>query len=430
MNFDTDSIRSAFPALSITDNGKRRIYLDNPAGTQVPATVVERMSECLLEANANLGGYFVTAGKADAIMHEAHAAMADLLNAPSADDVIFGQNMTTMTLHLSRSIGRTFSPGDEIILTRMDHDANVTPWVLLARDLDLKIKWLPFNLETFEFELDKLQDLITDKTKLICVGGASNLTGTIHDIKSICAMAKAAGAWSFIDGVQSVPHVSTDVQDLDCDFLACSAYKFFGPHQGILYGRSEVMQQLEPYKVRPASDQMPWAYETGTQSHEGAAGVWATVEYFAHIGKTMAQDYYERNKQYEGRTRDLHAAMDFLFDYEAGLAEHLIAGLQQLPGVKIQGITDTAAMRRRVPTVAFTVDGDSPDRIARALGAENIFVWSGHNYALEAAKALGILESGGAVRVGPVHYNTIDELDQLLASLQTILDRKTVAAHG
>jgi cysteine desulfurase family protein (TIGR01976 family) len=338
--------------------------------------------------------------------------------------------MTTMTLHLSRSIGRTFSPGDEIILTRMDHDANVTPWVLLARDLDLKIKWLPFNLETFEFELDKLQDLITDKTKLICVGGASNLTGTIHDIKSICAMAKAAGAWSFIDGVQSVPHVSTDVQDLDCDFLACSAYKFFGPHQGILYGRSEVMQQLEPYKVRPASDQMPWAYETGTQSHEGAAGVWATVEYFAYIGKTMAQDYYERNKRYEGRTRDLHAAMDFLFDYEAGLAEHLIAGLQQLPGVKIQGITDPAAKHRRVPTVAFTVDGDSPDRIARALGAENIFVWSGHNYALEAAKALGILESGGAVRVGPVHYNTIDELDQFLESLQMILDRKTVAVHG
>jgi len=393
-------------------------------------TVVERMSECLLEANANLGGYFVTAGKADAILHEAHAAMADLLNAPSADDVIFGQNMTTMTLHLSRSIGRTFSPGDEIILTRMDHDANVAPWVLLARDLDLKIKWLPFNLETFEFELDKLQDLITDKTKLICVGGASNLTGTIHDIKSICAMAKAAGAWSFIDGVQSAPHVSTDVQDLDCDFLACSAYKFFGPHQGILYGRSEVMQQLEPYKVRPALDQMPWAYETGTQSHEGAAGVWATVEYFAHIGKTMAHDYYERNEQYEGRTRDLHAAMDFLFDYEAGLAEHLIAGLQQLPGVKIQGISDPSAMRRRVPTVSFTVEGDSPDRIAKALGAENIFVWSGHNYALEAAKALGILESGGVVRVGPVHYNTTDELDQLLESLQMILDRKTVAVHG
>jgi len=430
MKFDSDSIRSAFPALSITDNGKRRIYLDNPAGTQVPAMVVERMSECLIEANANLGGYFVTAGKADMVMHEAHSAMADLLNAPSADDVIFGQNMTTMTLHVSRSIGRTFSPGDEIILTRMDHDANVTPWVLLARDLDLKIKWLPFNLETFEFELENLENLISDKTKLICVGGASNLTGTIHDIKSICAIAKAAGVWTYIDAVQSVPHVSTDVQDLDCDFLACSAYKFFGPHQGILYGRRDVMQQLEPYKVRPAPDQMPGAYETGTQSHEGAAGVWATVEYFANIGKEMAQDYHERNQHLDGRSRDLHAAMDYLFDFEAGLAEHLIKGLQQMPGVRIQGISDPSAMRRRVPTVSFTVEGDSPDRIARALGAENIFVWSGHNYALEAANALGILESGGVIRVGPVHYNTMDELDEFLVSLQAILKLQFAAVRG
>ena len=398
MKFDTDTIRSAFPALAITDNGKRRIYLDNPAGTQVPMTVVERMSECLIEANANLGGYFVTAGKADAVMHEAHTAMADLINAPSADDVIFGQNMTTMTLHVSRSIGRTFSAGDEIILSRMDHDANITPWVLLARDLGLKIKWLPFNLETFEFELEQLDALITDKTRLICIGGASNLTGTIHDIKSICAMAKAAGIWTYVDAVQSVPHVSTDVQDLDCDFLACSAYKFFGPHQGILYGRPEIMEQLEPYKVRPAPDHMPGAYETGTQSHEGAAGVWATVEYFAIIGREMAGEYYERNQHFDGRRRDLHAAMDFLFDYEETLASHLIAGLQQLPGVKIQGITDPSAMQRRVPTVAFTVDGDSPDRIAKALAAENIFVWSGHNYALEAAKSTG---HSGKWRRGP-----------------------------
>ena len=427
MKFDTDSIRSAFPALAIKDNGKRRIYLDNPAGTQVPATVVERMSECLIEANANLGGYFVTSGNADVVVHEAHAAMADLLNAPSADDVIFGQNMTTMTLHVSRSIGRTFSRGDEIILSRMDHDANVTPWVLLARDLDLKIKWLPFNLESFEFELQQLDALITDRTRLICISGASNLTGTIHDVKSICEIAKAAGVWTYIDAVQSVPHVSTDVQDLDCDFLACSAYKFFGPHQGILYGRPEIMQQLEPYKVRPASDQMPGSYETGTQSHEGAAGVWATVEYFAKIGREMAGDYYERNQQFEGRRQYLHAAMDYLFDYEAELASHLISGLQQLPGVKIQGISDPAAMQRRVPTVSFTVDGDSPDRIARALGTENIFVWSGHNYALEAAKALGILDSGGVVRVGPVHYNTIDELDQLLVSLEGILKQRNAA---
>jgi len=427
MKFDSNTIRAAFPALAITDDGRRRIYLDNPAGTQVPATVVERMSAAMVEANANLGGYFITAEKVGAIMHEAHAAMADLLNAPSADDVIFGQNMTTMTLHLSRSIGRQFSQGDEIILTRMDHDANVTPWVLLARDLGLNIKWLPFNLETFEFELQQLEALISSKTRLICVAGASNLTGTIHDIKSICAMAKAAGAWTFVDAVQSVPHVSTDVQALDCDFLACSAYKFFGPHQGILYGRRASMQQLQPYKVRPASDELPGSFETGTQSHEGAAGIRATVEYFASIGREMAADYYEHNQHFDGRCQDLHAAMDFLFDYEAELASHLISGLQQLPGVKIQGISDPSAMRRRVPTVSFTVTGDSPDRIAKALAQDNIFVWSGHNYAVEAASALGIMNSGGVVRVGPVHYNTIDELDQLLASLQTILDRRSAA---
>lgn len=259
MTIDIDDIRAAFPALGLTDNGKRRIYLDNPAGTQVPQSVIDRMSECLIQANANLGGYFITSRKATALMAEAHEAMADLLNAPSPDDVVLGQNMTTMTLHLSRSIGRTLSAGDEIILSRMDHDGNIAPWLLLAEDLGLVIKWLPFNTSTFEFELDALDDLITDRTRLLCIGGASNMTGTLHDIKAICARAKAKGVWTFIDGVQSVPHVSTDVQDIDCDFLTCSAYKFFGPHQGVLYGRAEIMRQLTPYKVRPAPDEMPGA---------------------------------------------------------------------------------------------------------------------------------------------------------------------------
>lgn len=427
MQFDIDGIRAAFPALAITDDGRRRIYFDNPGGTQVPKMVVDRMTKCLYEANANLGGYFVTAQKADAVMHEAHTAMADMLNAPSADDIIFGQNMTTMTLHISRSIGRQLSPGDEIILTRMDHDANIAPWLLLAEDLGLKIKWLPFNLESFEFELTELDKLLSSKTRLVCIAGASNLTGTIHDVKSICAKAKAAGAWSYVDAVQSAPHVATDVQDLDCDFLVCSAYKFFGPHQGVLYGRREVMQQLQPYKVRPAPELTPGSYETGTQSHEGAAGVAAVVDYFAEIGATLAQDYHEQNNHFSGRRQAVHAAFNYLFDYEADLSSHLISGLQQLPGIKIQGISDAAAMRRRVPTVSFTVQGDSPDRIAKALAAENIFVWSGHLYAVEAARALGIMDSGGAVRVGPVHYNSIDELDQLLAALDVILRRKNAA---
>jgi len=249
MQFDVDSIRAAFPALTITDDGRRRIYFDNPAGTQVPRLVVDRMTECLYEANANLGGHFITAQKADAVMHEAHAAMADMLNAPSADDIIFGQNMTTMTLHVSRSIGRHMSPGDEIILTRMDHDANVWPWVLLAEDLGLKIKWLPFNLESFEFELAELDKLISDRTRLICVGGASNLTGTIHDIKAICARAKDAGAWTYIDAVQSAPHVATDVQDLDCDYYGTSLHKWLSAPlgAGFMYVKKQNIPKFEQF---------------------------------------------------------------------------------------------------------------------------------------------------------------------------------------
>jgi len=427
MQYDIERVRASFPALSLTDEGRRRIYFDNPAGTQVPQSVVDRMSECLIEANANLGGYFVTSHNADAVMEEAHAAMADMLNAPSADDVVFGQNMTTMTLHLSRSIGRMLSPGDEIILTRMDHDANVTPWILLAKDLGLEIRWLPFNTESFEFEMETFAALLTDRTRLVCIGGASNMTGTLHDIKSMCGLAREAGAWSFVDAVQSAPHVSTDVQDIGCDFLACSAYKFFGPHQGILYGRADVMEQLTPYKVRPAPDQMPGAYETGTQSHEGAAGVTAAVDYFAWIGATMAQSYHDRYPQFEGRRQQVHSAMDCLFDYEAGLVTRLIDGLQQLPGVRILGVTDPAAINRRVPTVSFVVDGDDPDRIAKGLSEDNIFVWNGHNYALEAAKLLGIIDKGSAVRVGPVHYNTTDEVDQLLVALDRVLARRDAA---
>ena len=425
--FDLETVRSRFPALSFTDNGIPRIYFDNPAGTQVSQLVVDRMLRCLLEANANLGGYFATSRFADAVVDDAHAAMADLLNAPSPDEIIFGQNMTTLTLHISRSIGRQFRAGDEIILSRMDHDANVTPWVLLARDLDLEVRWLPFNLDTFEFDLSALDDLLNDRTRLVCVGGASNMTGTIHDIRTISAKAREAGAWTYIDAVQSVPHVPTDVQEIGCDFLACSAYKFFGPHQGILWGRREVLERLEPYKVRPAPDSIPGAFETGTQSHEGMAGTAAAVDYFAWIGETMAQDYLKRNERYEGRSRYVHAAMSCLFDHETKLARHLIEGLRQLPGVTVHGITGADAMARRVPTVSFTAAKMSSADIARALARKNIFVWSGHNYAVEAARALNIYDSGGGVRVGPVHYNSVDELDRLLVALEEILPRAHVA---
>ena len=427
MRYDAQAIRSEFPALSVRDNDLPRIYFDNPAGTQVPQSVVDKMTGCLLESNANLGGFFRTSERVTALVDEAHSAMADLLNASSPDEIVFGQNMTTITLHMSRSIGQLMQPGDEIVLTRMDHDANVQPWIILARDLGLEIKWLPFDLDSFEFDLSLLDDLLTDKTKLVCVGGASNLIGTINDIKTISSKARDAGAWTYVDAVQSVPHVSTDVQDLGCDFLVCSAYKFFGPHQGILWGRREVLEALEAYKVRPAPDKIPGCFETGTLSHEGMAGTTAAVDYLASIGEIFASNYHDQNQEYEGRRLHVHSAMNCLFDYESGLMTHLIDGLQQLPGARVQGITAKDAMPRRVPTVSFTVDGVDPASIAESLAKKNIFVWSGHNYAVEAAMALDIYDSGGAIRIGPVHYNTKDEVDAILIALDEILPRADVA---
>ena len=413
MSFNPEAIRAQFPSLSVTDDGVRRIYLDNPAGTQVPTSVVQRMSDCLQDGNANIGGFFRTSDLAGEFVASARAASADFLNAPSADEIIFGQNMTTLTLHLSRSIGRHLHAGDEIILSRMDHDANVEPWALMARDHDLKIRWLSFNTESFEFDANALDDILTERTRLVCVGGASNLTGTLNDVKSLCAKAREAGAWSFIDAVQSAPHVLVDVQDFGCDFLVCSAYKFFGPHQGILWGRRDVFEQLQPYKVRPAPTELPWSFETGTQSHEGIAGIGAVVDYFAGIGSVGHAD--------GNRRPQLVAAFDQLFDYEKQLAGRLISGLQSIAGITVQGVTASDALGRRVPTVSFTHVKHHPDTIAKALGKRNIFVWSGHNYGVEPAKALGLYDFGGVVRIGAVHYNTVEEIDTTLTALEDVL---------
>ncbi len=421
MPYDLATIRAHFPALTETHHEQARIYFDNPAGTQVPDTVAKRMMMCMLHSSANLGGYFTTSKAADAVVLEARMAMADLLNAESTDEIVFGQNMTTLTLHVSRSIGKLFEPGDEIIVSRMDHDANIWPWVLLARDLGLEVRWLPFNTESFEFDDDAIDGVLSDKTRLVCFGAASNLTGTINDVKTICSKARDAGALTYIDGVQSVPHLSTDVQDLGCDFLVSSAYKFFGPHQGILWGRKDLLDSLEPYKVRPAPQELPWKFETGTQSHEGMAGTAAAIDYFAMIGETMAEGFHDAWSSLPEKRRNIHAALDCIFDYEQELTGKLLDGLQQLPGVTVRGITDRDALARRVPTVAFTHNRKSSAHIAEALAKRNIFVWSGHNYALEVVKALGLEESGGVVRIGPVHYNTIEEIDRLLGELEQIL---------
>ena len=420
MTVDIDAIRAQFPSLSVEDDGKRRIYLDNPAGTQVPKRVADAVSNAMLYRCANQKGPFRTSKMVDELIVDARRAMADFLNAGETDEIIFGQSMTALAYHVARSLGNILEAGDEIIVTTMDHDANVHPWVTMARERGLVVRWLPFNTETYEFDHDDLATLLSDRTRLFCIGGAANLTGTLNDVTTMCAMAREAGAWTFIDAVQSVPHVPTDVQAIGCDMLACSAYKFMGPHQGVLWGRREVLEQLHAYQLRPAPQVIPGNFETGTPSFELMAGTTAAVDYYDWIGETMAESYMDRFDNFSGRRQRVHAALASLFDYERGIASRLIDGLQSLPGVTVRGVTDPDRMDHRVPTVAFTHDAMRPEDIASRLADENIFVWNGHNYAVELVKAAGV-EDGGVVRVGPVHYNTLGEIDEFLGELESVL---------
>jgi cysteine desulfurase family protein (TIGR01976 family) len=420
MSIDVDRIRSLFPALALEDDGQPRVYLDNPAGTQVPRQVLDRTQEYLVHMNANGGGAFRTSVASDALLDEAHRAMADLLNAPAWEEIIFGQNMTTLTFAVSRALGRGFEPGDEIIVTRMDHDANVAPWLHLADDLGLVVRWLPFDPATYRYDLDVLDGLLTDRTRLAAVNYASNALGTVNDVREIGRRVHEAGGLIYVDAVQYVPHRTTDVQALDCDFLVCSAYKFFGPHQGILWGRRALLEEMRAYKVRPASDELPVKFETGTLSHEGMAGTLGAVEYLAWVGETMGQDFHGQYAHFGPRRRHVHAAFEAIAAYERTLCRHLIDGLQDLPGVHIHGLTDPGDLEDRVPTVSITLDGEHPRAAAERLAAENIFVWDGDYYAWEVVRHLGLHERGGMVRIGLAHYNTTEEIDRLLEVLSAV----------
>ena len=420
MAINVKKIREQFPALSLTDEGKARIYLDNPGGTQVPRQVLERMERYLVHPNANHGGPFRTSVESDHVLEEAHQGMADLLNAESADEIVFGPNMTTLTFAVSRSIGRLLSRGDVILLTRMDHDGNIGPWMHLAQDLGLKVRWMSFDLETYEYDLAEAADLLKDgAVKLAAINYASNCLGTINNVKAITELAHQSDAMVFVDAVQYVPHGPTDVQDLDCDFLVCSPYKFFGPHQGVLWGKSELLEKLEAYKVRPADDNAPGKFETGTQLHEGQAGTLGVLEYLQWIGETMGSEYQGYFPEFSGRRMNLHAAMLAVQEYEQTLSRRLIDGLRSLAGVVVRGISNQNDFSRRVPTVSFTVKNQNPEEIALKLAEENIFIWHGHNYALEAIRMMELEESGGVVRIGPVHYNTVEEIDCALEVLKT-----------
>ncbi|MER8585660.1 cysteine desulfurase-like protein [Mesorhizobium sp. M1338] len=413
MNFPVETVRQKFPALSLTDKGRRRIYLDNPAGTQVPQAVADAVSRCLLTTNANLGGYFETTVAAQAVVDEAHAAMADFLGAASTEEIIIGANMTTLTYHMSRTLGRTMQPGDEIILTRMDHEGNVSPWLQLAEDLGLVVRWLPFDEMSWQVEEATLAVLLTDRTRLVALNYASNLTGSINRVKALTAIGRNAGALVYVDAVQFAPHGLIDVQDIGCDFLICSAYKFFGPHMGILWGRRDVIDGLKPYKCRCSSNGLPERFELGTPQIELMAGLTAAVDYFADLGAAAGEG--------GSRRRKIAKAFDVSTAYENPLAQQLIDGLSDIGGLTIHGITDPKRLGDRVPTASFTVDGIVPETIVRQMNAENIFLWSGHNYAWEIVHQLGIPAEQGVVRIGIAHYNTSAEIDETLESVHRVI---------
>ncbi len=408
-HFDVEAVRSQFPAMALQDAGKDRVYFDNPAGTQVPQRVIDRTVETLVQHNANLGGYFATTKAADQMVSEAHQACADFYNAATPEEIIFGQNMTTLTLHMSRCLGKRFQKGDEIVLSRMDHEANISPWLLLADDLGLVVRWMEFDPETYEFPADALTKVLSSKTKLLAMGMASNCTGTVHDVAQFAKQAKAAGAIVYLDAVQYAPHYSIDVQALNADVVVSSAYKWFGPHMGILWGRKSLLQETFGYKVRAVGEDLPHKFETGTLSHEGMAGCLGTIEYLEQFGSG------------ETRVAKLKSAWSNLAEYEKGITLQLIEGLRKVKGLTIRGVTSANAMHRRVPTVSFTVEGVAPEKLARHFAGENMFVWSGHNYALEPIKKMGLMDKGGVLRVGLAHYNTAAEVDGFLASLDGAL---------
>jgi cysteine desulfurase family protein (TIGR01976 family) len=407
--FDVMAARAQFPALEVQDNGKPRVFLDNPAGTQVPQAVIDRTVEVLVHKNANLGGYFRTTVDATAVVDEAHAVMADFYNAASPDEIIFGQNMTSLTLHMSRCLAKRFKAGDEIVLSQMDHDANVGPWLQMAEDVGMVVKWMEWDTDTFEFPDDALTKVLSDRTKLVCLGYASNCTGTINDVKHFAAQAKQAGALVYIDAVQMAPHGLIDVQDIGADFLVSSAYKWFGPHQGILWGSTSELQKTPAYKVRAVGEELPHKFETGTQSHEGMAGCIGAIEYLESLGTGAT------------RRERLVTSWVKMRAHEEQLSLAMIEGLKNLKAVKVHGVTSSNAMHRRVPTISFTAKGHHPKDLAQHFAGDNMFVWSGHNYALEPVRKMGLMDQGGVLRVGMAHYNTLAEVEGFVASLKRAL---------
>ncbi len=409
---DIQWIRRQFPALSEVYNGKPGIFFDNPGGTQVPRRVIDAVTDYYTRRNSNTHGNFATSDLTDQVIDHARQASADLLGADT-QEVVFGNNMTSLTFALMHSLRAEFGPQDEIVVTRLDHDANVAPWLMLGEDTGAKVQFCDVDVENCTLDMEHMQSLINPRTKLVAVGYASNATGTINDVKSVINWAHAVGAYTFVDAVQYAPHALVDVKALDTDFLACSAYKFFGPHVGLLYGKRSHMERLRAYRVRPAGSALPGKWETGTKNHEGLAATAAAIDYIADLGVQFGGAALS-----DSRRNKLKAAWKVTWQYEQVLIDRLITGLTGIPGVRIYGITSRFDWDKRVATVSIRKEGLTPQQLQAALSKENIFTWEGNFYAVSIAERLGVEQSGGLVRIGLAHYNTTQEIDKCLEIIE------------
>jgi cysteine desulfurase family protein (TIGR01976 family) len=409
---DVAALRAHFPALARTVDGRPVAYLDGPGGTQVPRECIDAMVAYLETSNANHGGAFTAAVESDAILDEVHAAAAEFIGAHDPGEIVFGPNMTSLTFAVSRAIGRDLVPGDEVVVTRLDHDANVAPWLALAEERGLVVRWLELDESAARLDLDGLDGALGPRTKVVAVGLASNALGTITDVGRVIEAAHAVGAVAYVDAVHAGPHLPIDVAALRADLLVCSPYKFFGPHLGMLYGRRDLLERLTPFRVRPAGDALPGKWETGTQNHEALAGLLGTFGYLGRLGAA----YGGAAGTTDRRTR-LRAAMTAIHVHERELGLGTLQRLGKVPGLTIHGLADPAHIAERVPTFSFTLAGRTPRDVAAHLASRAINVWDGDFYAWELVRALGLAGSGGLVRIGLVHYNTLDEVDRLVAAL-------------
>jgi len=410
-SLDLTWVRSQFPSLSQTVNGQPAVFLDGPGGTQVPQRVIDAITDYLTNSNANTCGAYATSRRTDAVIAEARAAMADFLGSDH-DEIVFGPNMTTLTYAISRSIGRELGPGDEILLTYLDHDANVSPWQALE-ERGVTIRFAEINHDDCTLNMADLAQKISSRTRVVAVGYASNAVGTINDVSEIVRLAHKKGALAYIDAVHYSPHGPIDVRALDCDFLACSTYKFFGPHMGVLYGKREHLQHLQPYKVRPNTNAIPNRWEWGTLNHECIAGIAACVNYVADLGHQVDSSTTDRRSA-------ILAAYRAIQQHERGLSETMVRGLLEIPGLKLYGIADPEKFDRRCPTFAVRIANHTPLKLATALGERGFFTWDGNYYALNLTERLDVEKDGGFLRIGIAHYNTAEEIARLVTALREI----------